>query len=331
MRLSEPKEGRLAAPGRPDQGGHGVGRHVQVDVRRARGDRRTRHVRLAPRASPARGIAERPVGRSGVVRSSHDRLRRSRSVSGGQRRRPFALSRAATNRTSTMHQQDRPRTPMLARRRLVWDDVKSLNDDRAAEPPVAPERVQVQDRSCRGGHEQRCRLTDHARDAQDHRGDDARRAVGSTTRQTVRHSGAPIASEASRKPSGTSRKTTSHVRVTVGSIRIERASAAAKPENPPPRDQHGVDEQAGDDRRDTAHRVDEYPHRAAEPAVDLVQIHRRQHAQRNAYHHRDGDLLDRAHDRLQSARWLAGDEGPMEAIVVEKNVRCRYLRPFTAT
>ena len=66
-----------------------------------------------------------------------------------------------------------------------------------------------------------------------HRGDQARlRAVGSTTLHVVRHSVAPSASDASRRPSGTSRSTSSDVRVIVGSIRIESASAAAKPEKP---------------------------------------------------------------------------------------------------
>jgi hypothetical protein len=58
------------------------------------------------------------------------------------------------------------------------------------------------------------------------------RAVGRTTPHVVRHSVAPIASDASRRPSGTSRSTSSEVRVMIGSIEIEIASDAAKPENP---------------------------------------------------------------------------------------------------
>ena len=57
------------------------------------------------------------------------------------------------------------------------------------------------------------------------------RAVGSTIDQAVRHSGAPEREGRLAQAAGTSRSTTSAVRVTVGSIRIESASAAAKPEN----------------------------------------------------------------------------------------------------
>ena len=56
------------------------------------------------------------------------------------------------------------------------------------------------------------------------------RAVGSTTDHTVRHSDAPRANDASRSPLGTTRSTSSVVRVTRGSRRTNRASAAAKPE-----------------------------------------------------------------------------------------------------
>ena len=55
------------------------------------------------------------------------------------------------------------------------------------------------------------------------------RAVGSMMRRTVAHSPPPSASDASRSPPGTSRSTTSAVRVTVGSISTASASAAAKP------------------------------------------------------------------------------------------------------
>ena len=60
------------------------------------------------------------------------------------------------------------------------------------------------------------------------------RAVGSTTLHVTRHSCDPRARPASRSPPGTSRSTSSAVRVTVGSIRIDSASAAANPEKPHP-------------------------------------------------------------------------------------------------
>ena len=56
------------------------------------------------------------------------------------------------------------------------------------------------------------------------------RAVGSTTDQTVRHCGAPRASDASRSPPGTTRRTSSTTRVTEGSRITTRASEAANPE-----------------------------------------------------------------------------------------------------
>ena len=56
------------------------------------------------------------------------------------------------------------------------------------------------------------------------------RAVGSTTCQTVRHRLAPSARLASRRPPGTTRRTTSAARAMIGSIITEIASAAARPE-----------------------------------------------------------------------------------------------------
>ena len=56
------------------------------------------------------------------------------------------------------------------------------------------------------------------------------RAVGSTTDQTVRHSGAPSAWDASRNPLGTTRSTSSTILVTDGSRMTTRAREAAKPE-----------------------------------------------------------------------------------------------------
>jgi hypothetical protein len=55
------------------------------------------------------------------------------------------------------------------------------------------------------------------------------RAVGSTTDHTVRARDAPSARLASRRPSGTSRSTTSMVRVMVGSITMASARLAMKP------------------------------------------------------------------------------------------------------
>ena len=56
------------------------------------------------------------------------------------------------------------------------------------------------------------------------------RAVGMTTDHTVRHSGAPRACDASRRPLGTTRSTSSTTRVTDGRRTTVRASEAAKPE-----------------------------------------------------------------------------------------------------
>ncbi len=58
------------------------------------------------------------------------------------------------------------------------------------------------------------------------------RAVGNTTPHVVRHSDAPSASAPSRRPPGTSRRTSSDVRVIVGSIRIDSAIDAPIPEKP---------------------------------------------------------------------------------------------------
>jgi hypothetical protein len=58
------------------------------------------------------------------------------------------------------------------------------------------------------------------------------RAVGSTTDHTVRAREAPRDRLASRRPSGTSRSTTSTVRVIVGSMIIDSASAAMNPLKP---------------------------------------------------------------------------------------------------
>uniref|UniRef100_A0A6J7PZE2 Unannotated protein n=1 Tax=freshwater metagenome TaxID=449393 RepID=A0A6J7PZE2_9ZZZZ len=60
-------------------------------------------------------------------------------------------------------------------------------------------------------------------------------AVGSTTCQTVRHCGAPVASEASRRFPGTSRRTTSADRTMMGSIMMLMAREAAKPDRSNPR------------------------------------------------------------------------------------------------
>ena len=55
------------------------------------------------------------------------------------------------------------------------------------------------------------------------------REVGSTTREVVRHSVPPKASDASRNPPGTRRSTTSAVRVTVGRKRTDNANEPARP------------------------------------------------------------------------------------------------------
>ena len=60
------------------------------------------------------------------------------------------------------------------------------------------------------------------------------RALGSTTRNTVFHCGAPSASDASRRLSGTMRNISSDARVTVGMKSTISAIDPAKPENPSP-------------------------------------------------------------------------------------------------
>ncbi len=56
------------------------------------------------------------------------------------------------------------------------------------------------------------------------------KAVGSTTKQIVRHRGTPRANDASRRSAGTSLSISSAARTTVGIIRIDSASAPANPE-----------------------------------------------------------------------------------------------------
>ena len=57
-------------------------------------------------------------------------------------------------------------------------------------------------------------------------------AVGRTTLRTMRRSGAPRLSAASRSVPGTRRRTSSEVRITVGIMMIAIDMAAAKPEKP---------------------------------------------------------------------------------------------------
>ena len=59
-------------------------------------------------------------------------------------------------------------------------------------------------------------------------------ALGSTIRAAIRQRGAPSASAASRKESGTSSSTTSAERVTIGSIRSASATEPFQPAKPPP-------------------------------------------------------------------------------------------------
>ena len=116
------------------------------------------------------------------------------------------------------------------------------------------------------GHDQRRRLADGARDTEDDGRDQAAargRQHHRPGRPPLRARPAPATPRAGRP--GTSRSTSSAVRVTVGSIRIESASDAAKPEKVwwNCEDPDGVDEQPGDDRRHAAHRVHERAHRPA--------------------------------------------------------------------
>ena len=113
--------------------------------------------------------------------------------------------------------------------------------------------------------------------------------MGSTTRE-VFHSGDPSASEASRRPSGTSLSTTSAVRVTVGSISTARDRAAEKPENPVFATSV-VQEQAGHDRRRAAHGVDEI-RTGAGGALHLVQVDGGEVPQGHPDQRGDPDLLE---------------------------------------
>ena len=95
------------------------------------------------------------------------------------------------------------------------------------------------------------------------------------------------------------------MRVTVGSMSTderERGREAVGLLKCSCTDERGVDEQAGDDRRDRAHRVDDDPHRSREPAADLVEEDRGRDAERHRDQHRDADLLERADDRVRRRR-----------------------------
>ena len=111
-------------------------------------------------------------------------------------------------------------------------------------------------------------------------------AVGSTTRRIVFHFGTPRAYDASRSELGTSRIISSEVRTMIGSSRIASANEPAKPVNAlVERDEpERQDEQAGDDRRDAGHDVDQEAHGGGEArAAVLGDVDRDHQAER----HRD--------------------------------------------
>ena len=99
------------------------------------------------------------------------------------------------------------------------------------------------------------------------------RAVGRTTDHTVRHCGAPRANEASRKPPGTTRSTSSMTRVTEGRRITIKASAAANPEKERTwvEDEDRVDEDAGHDGRCSAHGRHHRADRRTPRPADLVE------------------------------------------------------------
>ena len=93
-------------------------------------------------------------------------------------------------------------------------------------------------------------------------------AVGSTTLTIVRHFGTPRAYDASRSSFGTSLSISSVERTTTGIISSDSATEPTKPDphaGPEEQREQREDEQAGDDRRDAGHDVDEEGDRPRQP------------------------------------------------------------------
>ena len=179
------------------------------------------------------------VGRHwSVVSLDRDRARRTgpsgRPRAVGARRLPLlALGAAeeAGEHEEDQHEAISTKAAWKARSmRTGWAWRMFGPDDQRQGALVVDEAVRVHDLGAEGGEEQRRRLPHDAGDPEEHGGDHPERAVGSTTDQTVRHSGAPRARDASRRPPGTTRSTSSTTLVTEGSRMTKSASEAAKPE-----------------------------------------------------------------------------------------------------
>jgi len=102
------------------------------------------------------------------------------------------------------------------------------------------------------------------------------RAVGSTTDQVVRHSVEPRASEASRRPPGTNRRTSSEVRVMDGSISTDIASAMVELDDPDRKNK-----ETSNNGWNAGHRINEESDRLAQWATNLVEEHCRHDSQWN--------------------------------------------------
>ena len=104
-------------------------------------------------------------------------------------------------------------------------------------------------------------------------------AVGMTTLRIVRHFGTPSAYAASRSSFGTILSISSVERTTTGIISTHSATAPAKPQpdaGAEEQREQRVGEQAGDDRRDAGHDVDEEGDGARQPAAAVLhQVDRR--------------------------------------------------------
>ena len=97
------------------------------------------------------------------------------------------------------------------------------------------------------------------------------RTVGSTILRLTCQRGEPSARAASRNEPGTTRITSSAVRIMTGSIRMARAMLAANPEKPLAplgSTQKRIDEDPGDDRGCAHHAVDDRADQARKP-VDV--------------------------------------------------------------
>ena len=136
-----------------------------------------------------------------------------------------------------------------------------------------------------------------ARDAEDRR----RHEAGQGGRQHDARDHAAIAARPTRatpraSESGTVRRISSDARVTVGSMSTIKRGRSRDTREPATVDPHREDEQAGDDARESAHRVDDEAHRPREATLDLVQVDRGENRERYDDDRREPDLLERPDD-----------------------------------